>query len=306
MRESCDLNALKELESTEDLQVSEAIAAYQNWFVTSSLNILFNTCTHCVSKSQVLKAGSKSKNFDSTTEWECPVCSKPANIKLPIFKKDVIKALDSVESAYKIDESFAFDELLSDLRVLSQGKLPPNIWHNQALSEEQIYLLNSEVSEGSNALNMVNIWFSIALEKLSIDSEKDPLHMQLKIASSSLGSLLSYLLISDLKSMAKQFGKVYSSILALTRLPLVTFLINSDSDKCPESMKEASLDLFHILVQATISDISALYDFMAAALAASVSYRYRDPLHCALACVVRRMATRGSIFRCCGRRQAIL
>lgn len=235
---------------------------------------MLTSCGHCTKKNVVLTVGQPFKNYDPTCEWECPICSKPASIKVPVFSEEVRNALEQLnrEEATKILKEL--DCFLYALANQMENFKQTIFMSNTLYDDSSAKLFNYEASSAAPLGQALNSKVSLEIRTFGLASTPSEEVGPLALVPRIFKSLLDYIPVCGLKEAVKRFGRVYSNLLCYHRVFLAAaWSKKSENDDMPEvdievsvSLRLSANDLLKCIAAVLTSDCSQLPELFSEAV----------------------------------------
>lgn len=181
--------------------------------------MLLSSCQHFISRSSVLDKQNKSKVYIKM-ENPCPICQRPANCFVPIFKKQVFDSLQKAKVAQP--ESLTLSNLLQNLQLKLESSDPKEAQASvyKIYLKDDLDVFSSEQNCIDNLKNNIVgqlLLFCDGFERAVGKVEKMRISFE-SIICKSLAEILNYIEIHGLAHSAKDFALIYHNVYLALRI----------------------------------------------------------------------------------------
>lgn len=272
-----ELVELRNLDQSLWPELKEAIEEQAKW-TAKSATCIFTNCSHYIKLDQVIQRGHPGKNYNHELEWECPICSKPVMLKMPIYCHEVRSALESYPTENICQELSSFDGFLHSTLAFVESFQPNKFLEKSVYPESYHGLFREELIKGGEMFKKILNFISDKNLSIKLPPTVNFYCVPLAVVSSWVKNLLDYLPVTDLQTAAKKFARCYSSLLIYDRLHLTSSVTAEQEqpgfNQCDDFMDGSCRRLVVVLARALQEDQVMLPDLYSLAVAELVGLSY--------------------------------
>lgn len=180
------------------------------------------TCGHPISKPS-LALVDQSTHIYLDEETACPLCKRPSNLQMPIFRKDVFEALNTIQPKFaQIVANLNlhhFIDFLKSAISLDTDKLDPLYFSSSTYSEDAIKVFQEERGYVNDTSSKYFTNFLMYLDNFKSVFEKSPNRNPEYdvLAAKSISGNLKYIELFGLANCVKEYSLVLHNLYLLMR-----------------------------------------------------------------------------------------